>query len=821
MKLPIDELLPQALLSLEQNPNLIIEASPGSGKTTRVPPALLKAKFFSSPQQILVLEPRRLAAKQSARRIAEEMHSRVGEQVGYQFRYENETSPQTQIKFLTEGMFLRLLPHNPHLSGIAAVILDEFHERHLQSDLALGYLKWLQETQRPDLRIILMSATLDSNSLSSYLGNAPILKLQTQLHPIQIHHLQAPPQKPLESLVQDHVQRALRETSGDILVFLPGRAEILRCKESLSGLTSVHVCTLWGELSKEEQDQALTPLAQRKVILSTNIAETSLTIPAVTAVIDSGLHRRASYSWWSGIPALKTRPISRASALQRTGRAGRTQAGVCYRLYTQADFATRPPYETPEIIRSDLSQSLLELQSSGVKISQFPWYEAPPQGSIKASLDLLERLGAIQGEEPELTELGRTMVKVPTHPRISRFLVEARAQGLLEQGSWIAAALADGRIEAGNLFDHLHRYTEDEHLRRTRTLLLKELSQNSTSRSQMPSPWSAGSGLAYSVLMGFSDRVAQARKSSPQTQRIQSHEVELIFATGGSALVKDTGEWREGHFMVLIDLQESQGQNQKRPHYNVRSWVPIQEDWLLEVKPQGVQEIERCVWDQKKQRCIQVSQLIYGELILSEQMTSPKDFREALEVLLKNTLKLALDSATPEDWLRALSPILDSSETQALESSLTRARLFQKHTKLPEVHFWNHLRPYLEGMSSLSELQNQNWSILFLEAMLSERAAQLNQLLPTHIQLSSGRRLPIHYSLTQEPWIQSRLQDFIGMNQTPVLLQGKLKVLVHLLAPNHRPVQVTSDLASFWKNHYPQLRPSLSRRYPKHAWPEI
>jgi ATP-dependent helicase HrpB len=820
MKLPIDALLPQVLQSLEHHPNLIIEASPGSGKTTRVPPALLHASFHSTSSQILVLEPRRLAAQQSARRIAEEMNSPVGEQVGYQFRYENKSSSKTQIKFLTEGMFLRLLPHHPNLSGVSAVILDEFHERHLHSDVALGYLKWLQHTHRPDLRIIIMSATLDSTSLSTYLGNAPVLKLQAQRHPIEIHHLPAPSAQRLEFLVQSFVLRALQETSGDVLVFLPGRAEILRCQALLTNLGKVRVCTLSGDLSKESQDEALKPLSVRKVILSTNIAETSVTIPSVTAVIDSGLHRRASYSWWSGIPALKTRPISRASAVQRMGRAGRTQAGVCYRLYTKGDFETRPAFEAPEIMRSDLSQTLLELKATNVKLASFPWYEPPPESSLQASLGLLHRLGATLGEEQGLTDLGKAMVKLPAHPRVSRFLIEAQNQGCLQEGSWLAAALIEGRLDAGNLLEQLPQYSRDESLRRTQSALFEALSKRGLTQNQRNNSMKSATALAFSVLMGFSDRVAQARKPTPERPRMKDDELELVLSAGGSAQLKSTEALEEKGFFLLMDLQENQAQHQKKATLKVRSWIPIQEDWLLEVKPQGVEEVEKCVWDAKKQRCVHLSQLVYGELILSEDSSSPRHPQEGIELLIKNTLKLSPETASLEEWSSSLSQLLDSTKTQMLGSAFTRALLFQKHMGREELPFWERLRPFLEGIYSLSEFRDLDWPFLILEALVGEEAREMDRLLPTHLQLPSGRRTPVHYSLTQEPWIQSKLQDFIGMKKTPELLQGKLRVLVHLLAPNHRPVQVTSDLESFWKNHYPQLRPSLSRRYPKHVWPE-
>ena len=818
MKLPIDALLPEILARLESSPNLILEASPGSGKTTRVPPALLKGSYCLKNPKVLVLEPRRLAAKLSAQRIAQELHTQLGDLVGYQFRYENLSHPKTRLKFLTEGLFLRLLQSNPHLEGIGAVVLDEFHERHLQSDVALSYLKWLQESHRPDLRIILMSATLDSESLRIYLGNAQIIKLEAQLYPIQVHHIPSALSKSLEYSVKEMVIRALEETPGDILVFLPGRSEILKSQQELSKLNSIKVCLLYGDLSKDEQEDALRSHLKRKVILSTNIAETSLTLPGITAVIDSGLHRRASYSWWSGIPSLKTRPISRASAIQRSGRAGRTQPGVCYRLYTRGDFDGRSQYETPEVTRSDLSQTLLELKASGVSTPHFPWYEPPTESAIKASEELLYRLGAVC-TRGELTPLGKQMAQIPAHPRVSRFLIESQKQGVLTEASYIAAALIEGKLEAGNTLGTLHQYERNETLRRTQKFLTQTL-EGALRPSPLQISQETSEKIAYCTLMGFPDRVSQARALNSDHTRAKNNEIELLLSSGGSARLQDTGAMQPEEFFILLDLQESQNQSQKTSSLWVRSWIPISDHWLFDVSPQGMMEREEYIWDQKKQRVMKQSRLIYGSIVLSETLSPVQHSAQALELLIKNTLKINPESASLEDWIHALRQLTESAVAGEIESSVTRALIIQKHLGLEPRSFWEELKPFLEDQSSLVALQELNWPTLITEILLGEKSHLLPELLPSHITLPSGRRTPIHYSLSKEPWIQSKLQDFIGMKKAPTLLQGQLPLLIHLLAPNHRPVQVTSDLESFWKNHYPKLRPALSRRYPKHFWPE-
>ncbi len=820
MNLPIDLLVPEILISLEKHPNLILEASPGSGKTTRVPPALLRSAFRSPDQEIWVLEPRRLAAKYSAQRIATEMNSSVGAEVGYQFRFETVCGPKTRLRFITEGMFMRLLAKNPRLERVAAVILDEFHERHIHSDVALGYLRWLQSSHRPDLRIVLMSATLESEPLSKYLGNAPILRLKTQLHPVTLHYLPGPQAKQLDQTVREVALKALQHTAGDLLVFLPGMAEIRRCEQALSDLRQAKVYILHGELARDEQDQALALGGGRKIILSTNIAETSLTLPGVTAVIDSGLHRMASYSWWSGIPSLKTRPISRASAIQRAGRAGRTGPGACYRLFTQGDFETRAGFEKPEIMRTDLSQIFLDLKAMGVMVSEFPWFETPPSTALRAAEDLLYRLGAT-GKSGDLTETGRSMSRIAAHPRISRMLLEAQAMNVLEPASWFGAGLLEGRVDSGHALDRLESYTQDESLRKAQRILIQSL-QGSTGPGAVKNslPQGASELLTRSVLAGFSDRVAQKRKLGPGVARGKAHEIELVLSSGGSAILEETPSMAGEEFFILLDLQEQQNHDQRKSNLRVRSWLPMAEDWLLDVKPIGIEESEECTWDVQRKKVIKLSRLKYGDLVLSESASKSGDSKEVTRVLMKKGLGIDPESAAIADWISVLTPLTEAPDAREIESAFARAKIYMDYEKREPRDLWTHLSPLLGEKSSLAELRDVDWPSEVLQALVGDDVHRLREVLPTQLTLPSGRKAKIYYPLSQSPWVQSRLQDFFGMKKGPVLLKGRLPLLIHLLAPNQRPVQVTSDLEGFWKNHYPKLRPALSRRYPRHAWPE-
>jgi ATP-dependent helicase HrpB len=452
--LPIDSLLPSLKSSLQKNPNLVVVAAPGTGKTTRIPPALLDPAI-SKTDEIWVLEPRRIAARLSAQRVAEELGERLGETVGYQVRFEEISSPRTRLRFLTEGVFTRRLLSNPTLKGVAAVVLDEFHERHLQTDLALALLRRLQQSTRPDLKLIVMSATLDAAPLARYLGDCPTLRSEGRRFDISIEFLKQEDSRPLAEQVAAALRKLIAaKIDGDVLVFLPGAAEIRRARETCSEIAArenLMLALLHGELSTGEQNRALLPVPQRKVILSTNVAETSITIDGVVAVIDSGLARIAEHSPWSGLPTLPVQRISQASAIQRAGRAGRTREGTCLRLFTEMDFNTRRAFETPEIQRLDLAGAALELHAAGVQdLTQFCWFESPNEQSVIAADELLQKLGAIH-RTGVITPLGEKMLRYPLHPRTGRLLLEAEAQGVGSRGALTAVLINERNLRTQNV----------------------------------------------------------------------------------------------------------------------------------------------------------------------------------------------------------------------------------------------------------------------------------------------------------------------------------------------------------------------------------
>lgn len=443
ISLPIDALLPEIVATLTTASSLVLEAPPGAGKTTRVPSALLDAGF----SDVLVLGPRRIAARMAARRVAEERGERLGESVGYQVRFESVASERTRLRFLTEGVLTRRLLSDPDLRGVGVVVLDEFHERHLEGDLALALLRRLQQTRHKDLKLIVMSATLHGEPIARYLGDSPVLRSEGRLFPLEVTHTPHSAES-LEQRVRHAVESVLREQSeGDVLVFLPGAAEIRRAQRELAPLAQrkdLLLLPLHGDLSPDEQDRAVAPAQQRKIILSTNVAESSITIDGVRAVIDSGLARVATDSPWTGLPRVELARVSRASATQRAGRAGRTAPGRVVRLYAQDDFLRRPEHDAPEIMRRELAQLCLDLHAAGLPHpSQIAWLDAPPVNAVDAAEDLLHRLGALDAKGA-VTGAGKRMALMPLHPRMARLVLEAESRGVGDEGCTLAALISAG-----------------------------------------------------------------------------------------------------------------------------------------------------------------------------------------------------------------------------------------------------------------------------------------------------------------------------------------------------------------------------------------
>jgi ATP-dependent helicase HrpB len=764
--LPVDAILPEIIDRLQHCPNLVIEAPPGAGKTTRVPPALLEVVNGD----VVVLEPRRIAARLAARRVAWEIGEPVGQTVGYQVRFEEVISQRTRLRFVTEGVLTRRLLSDPDLKGVAAVVLDEFHERHLDSDLALALLKRLQRT-RPDLRIVVMSATLDTDPVAQYLDGCPILRSEGRQFELSIRHLPYSA-KPLEAQLTDALELLVEEEpSGDVLAFLPGAAEIRRAmreSQAVARRAGLLVLPLHGDLPLAEQDRAIAPAQQRKVILATNVAESSVTVEGITAVIDSGLARIATYSQWTGLPTLHIGRVSKASAKQRAGRAGRTGPGRVLRLYSMEDYLRRPEHDAPEIARSDLSQLCLALRALRIgPVEGIDWLDAPSAAAVQSAESLLDRLGATEA-------MVQRLARYPLHPRLSRILTAAMERGVGEDGCIAAALLGSGaRLEKNDLLAAIDSERDPRTLQQIEQLRRIARPARQTQHND--------DALLMSVLAGFPDRVARRRSGT-----------QVLLSAGGSAEV--AGEPAQYEFMVAVDAED----RKDKPLPLIRMTARIEPEWLIELFPDHVQEHSGVEWNRVAERVEAVSALLYDELMIQESRGGAPDAEAAAELLARKALEAGIDRFVDKD---------------ALEEFLARTRFAGfDPPDLPQT-----LRDLCLGLRSFAELKSAAANVV---PTLERTMVALSEVAPARIRLPNGRQTKVHYEPGKPPWIASRLQDFFGMRETPRIGREQTPVVVHLLAPNQRAVQTTADLAGFWERLYPQVRRELMRRYPRHSWPE-
>jgi ATP-dependent helicase HrpB len=824
--LPIDAILPELVRLVRERGALVLEAPPGAGKTTRVPGALLEG--LRAPGEVVVLEPRRLAARMAARRVADERGERLGETVGYQVRFEDVSSVRTRIRFVTEGVLTRRLVSDPLLRGVSVVVLDEFHERHLHGDVALALVHRLRRTTRPELAVVVMSATLGVSPVADYLG-AATLRSEGRLYDVTLEHATGPDERPLASQVASGVRASLAASpDGHVLVFLPGAAEIRRAREACTRIAEeagAKLLPLHGDLSPAEQDRAVGPSRERKVILATNVAESSVTIEGVVAVVDSGLARVAEQLAWSGLPTRRTARVSQASATQRAGRAGRTRPGRCIRLYTRADFQTRPAYDTPEIARVDLCQTYLELAVAGAL--DLDWFEAPPEPALRAARTLLERLGALDAAG-RVTPLGQRVARMPLHPRQARVLLDAEARGAGEDGAIVAALLGerdlrleqratfagasggrDAATEPSDVLALLALYREAEGsgfsdgiLRalsldpgKTRAVsrAASSLGGRRPSRGEALSVAEIDRALQMALLAGYPDRVARRGKGRS-----------LALAFGGTAELSEGSVVRDAPWMVGVDAEVERGK------VVVRLASAIEPEWLIDVAPDLIVEEDALSWDAAAERVTARARMTWGGLVLSdsESARGGRD-EEAARVLEK--------AATDAGW-RAFDP------NGAVAKWLERARLVATHradvVAPTDEDVTRALGALSAGKRSFAELRTANLRAALEATLPPPVASRLHTLAPERIQLPGGRSVDVHYEPGKPPWAESRLQDFFGMAETPRLLDGAVPLVLHLLAPNGRAVQVTTDLAGFWTRHYPSVKKELARKYPRHSWPE-
>ncbi len=828
LPLPIDPLLPDVVAHLRAKPRLVLEAPPGAGKTTRIPRALLDADF---PGEIVVLEPRRLAARMAAGRVAEELGEEVGKRVGYQVRFEDIGSAATRVRFVTEAILTRRLLSDPSLSKVGAVVLDEFHERHLHGDVALSCLKHLQETRRDDLRLVVMSATLDARAAAEFLA-CDVLRAEGRRFDVTLEHLPSEDDRPLDRLVASAVRTLLADgLDGDVLVFLPGAGEIRRAKDTLEPLAREHdllLLPLHGELPPTEQDRAVRRADRRKIILSTNVAESSVTIDGIVAVIDGGLARVATHDPWSGLPRLELAKVSRASAVQRAGRAGRTRAGRCLRLYTKADFDRRPEHDAPEILRHDLSSMVLELRASDVDPRTLKWLDAPPAPALTAAEELLGRLGALDAKGP-VTSTGRRMVRFPVHPRTARLLVEAEDRGAVDDAAVVAAILGERDLrvaqrarfgdaardllptERSDLLALTDLFREAEGARFSDSALRSigldvgatravDRAQKQLRRACRTTTDARGTDddLLACILAGYPDRVAR---------RLRRGARALAVAGGTNAELAEESVVRDAEWMVAVQADD-RAKGARGPS-RVRLASAIEPEWLIDLFPDRIGEARAVTFARGAGRVEVVSRMTYDGLTLSESTAADASEEEIARALADAAVTEGADSFAPEG---ALARFRDRARfATEVDPSLPPVTDELVREALVDLCY---------GKRSFAEVRQASLLDAVMARLGAAACAKIASFAPERLTLSRGRSVKVEYELGKPPHVASRLQDFFGMKETPRVGGGKVAVVVHLLAPNQRAVQVTSDLAGFWERHYPSIRKELARKYPRHAWPE-
>jgi ATP-dependent helicase HrpB len=832
VSLPIDASLPELLSSLGRHPNAVLEAPTGAGKTTRVAPALLAAGI-AADGLILLIEPRRLAARAAARWMAAERGSRLGDEIGYHVRFDRCASPQTRILAVTPGILLRHFDRDPYLQQLAAVIFDEFHERTLESDLGLALCRLVQQTVKPELRLLAMSATLSAEPVARYLGDAPVTRSRGRSFPVEIRYEPRQHPTPWHVAVASGVRQVLAATAGDLLVFLPGMQEIRHAARELRGLAeqqNLEVVILHGDLPPDEQDRALLPLRRRKIVLSTNVAETSVTVAGITGVVDTGLARQLVFDARVGLDRLQLTPISRASADQRAGRAGRTAPGVCLRLWSPSEHAQRTAETEPEIRRVDLAGALLQLAHCGeTDMLRFPWLEPPPAESVERSLALLRRLGAI--DEEGITPLGRRFVRLPVHPRLAALLVEGARLGNAEHAATAAVLLSerdpftrplappDGATSANaissDLLDRIDSVEQFERHGRTefatgslqrssaRSLLksrdqllrLGQSSQRTTSHDAVPLPQlPPDESLGRALLAAFSDRLCRLRARGSR---------EGVMVGGRGVRLAPYCRLVDGELLLAIDVDARQSE------VLVRSAVGIQQEWLPAERQSVSVDVE---FDPASERVVARRRRRFDDLLLEEHPA-------ALPAGEQTTAALAAAAA------ERLSSVLPPPETNAGNYLL---RLQWLREALPELDLpaiddskLRELLPWLcRGCRSFEELRRADWRQAFETLLTYDQRQAVEREAPERLTVPSGNCLALRYELGRPPVLAVRIQEIFGWQQTPRVARGRVAVVLELLAPNYRPQQITTDLASFWANTYAQVRKDLRGRYPKHAWPE-
>jgi ATP-dependent helicase HrpB len=838
--LPIYELEEEIVSRLSAQPRLILQAPTGSGKSTQVPQMLLDRGLLREGE-VVILQPRRLAARLLAKRVAFERRGRLGGEVGYQIRFEKVASKETRIRFVTEGILLRQLLQDPELRGVSAILFDEFHERHLYGDITLARALQLQETKRPGLRLVVMSATLESDKLEKYLEPCPVLTSSGRMHPVAIEYLTKPVRAenyPIWELAADELERIAPQTEGDILVFMPGKYEITRTISAiraspLGGRFSP--LPLYSELPPGEQDAALAPNEKRKVIVATNVAETSLTIDGVRVVIDSGLARIARFDPRRGINTLFVEKISRASADQRAGRAGRTAPGHCLRLWTEIENLDRAAQELPEVKRLDLAEVVLTLKASGIEdIAAFRWLEPPDPRALENAEQLLDDLGAIASGK--LTSLGQRMLAFPVHPRYARMLLAAEEQRCV-RGVALIAALTQGhnllrraegkemRSEREDFFGsddesdlfillRAFRFAEKSNFDPRRCA---QLGVNAGAAREAAQLWeqflviardegldltereAEPGAIARCVLTGFPDQVAL---------RLDQGTLRCALVHRRRGVLARASVVHRAKLLTASEIREVESSDGERQVLLTLA-TAIKEEWLREFFPGAVVDEVEVVYDSSLRRVVGRTVTRFHDLVLAEKKSEEVPPLEAAALLAREVMAgncpLKKWDHSVEQWIQRLNfaaatfPELELPPMTESDRALLIEQICQGATSYKEIKE----RPVLRTL--------RTW-------LNPAQQAGLDQLAPERVRLPNDRQVKITYGPDKPPTVAVRIQDLYGVANCLTIANGRVALRIEVLAPNNRPIQITDDLATFWRESYPKVKQELQRRYPKHNW---
>lgn len=813
--LPITEALPALHAALAAG-NAVLHAPPGAGKSTGVPPALLAAPWLAG-RRILMLEPRRLAARAVAGRIASLLGERVGDTAGYRMRMDSRVGPRTRIEVVTEGILTRQLQRDPALEQVGCVIFDEFHERSLQADLGLALVLDCQRHLRPDLRVLVMSATLDTAAVARLLGSDAVIGAPGLSYPVETRYLPRPTDEYPDRLAAGAVHRALAEETGDILVFLPGAGEIRRVAGALGEAMlprGTRVLPLHGDLSQDEQDRAIAPgpPGERKVVLATNIAETSLTIEGVRVVIDAGLERRSRFDPGSGMSRLETLRIARASADQRRGRAGRLGPGVCLRLWTEAQHRALAAHAPPEILEADLAPLALELAAWGASdAAALAWLDPPPPGTLAQARELLTALGALDAAG-RISEHGREMARLGTHPRLAHLLLRGAQAGAGVTASVLAALLGERDILRGRARDADIRSRLEllgpggsggdadpqalRHARRTAEFFRRQLrlAPADTQVDMQQAGWL--------LACAYPDRIGRWRE--PRSGRYQ-------LANGRGAHFGEPQALATAEYIVAAEL-DAGGRDARIFLAAPLTAAEIDQHFAAQIVTD-----EHIAWDSREQAVLARRQRRLGELLLEDAPLARPDSAAVAAAMLEGIRELGIGALPWSRELRswqariALLRRVDSNPREPWPDVSDAALL-------ASLESW--LLPWLDGLSRRDHLARLPLADALHAILGHERQRRLDELAPTHLAVPSGSRIALDYQDGDTPSLAVRLQECFGLADTPRIAGGRVPVLMKLLSPAQRPVQVTQDLKSFWERGYPEVRKELKGRYPKHYWPD-